>query len=48
MLLSFNAILQFYDLEELFNTGGQVPDTSYIFMVRLLCGCNRNSKVNSL
>ncbi|KAG1650010.1 Serine/threonine-protein phosphatase 6 catalytic subunit [Nymphon striatum] len=24
---------QFYDLEELFRTGGQVPDTSYIFMV---------------
>lgn len=23
---------QFYDLEELFNTGGQVPDTSYVFM----------------
>jgi len=23
---------QFYDLEELFRTGGQVPDTSYIFM----------------
>ena len=31
------AILQFYDLEELFNTGGQVPDTSYVFMVRLIC-----------
>ena len=25
--------LQFYDLEELFRTGGQVPETSYIFMV---------------
>lgn len=24
--------LQFYDLEELFRTGGQVPDTNYIFM----------------
>ena len=24
--------LQFYDLEELFVTGGQVPDTNYIFM----------------
>ena len=24
---------QFYDLEELFRTGGQCPDTSYIFMV---------------
>ena len=23
---------QFYDLEELFRTGGQVPSTSYIFM----------------
>lgn len=25
-------ILQFYDLEELFRRGGQVPDTNYIFM----------------
>lgn len=25
---------QFYDLCELFRTGGQVPDTNYIFMVR--------------
>jgi hypothetical protein len=24
---------QFYDLEELFRTGGPLPDTSYIFMV---------------
>ena len=24
---------QFYDLEELFRTGGQVPDTNYIFLV---------------
>lgn len=24
---------QFYDLEKLFQTGGQVPDTNYIFMV---------------
>lgn len=24
---------QFYDLEELFKTGGQIPDTNYIFMV---------------
>lgn len=24
---------QFYDLEHLFETGGQVPDTNYIFMV---------------
>lgn len=23
---------QFYDLEELFRTGGQIPDTNYIFM----------------
>ena len=27
---------QFYDLLELFRTGGDVPDTSYIFMVRAL------------
>lgn len=27
-------LAQFYDLEELFRTGGQVPDTAYIFMVR--------------
>lgn len=27
-------IPQFYDLCELFRTGGQVPDTNYIFMVR--------------
>ena len=26
-------LFKFYDLEELFRTGGQVPDTSYIFMV---------------
>lgn len=25
-------LLQFYDLEELFRTGGQVPDTNYVFM----------------
>jgi hypothetical protein len=24
---------QFYDLLELFNVGGQAPDTSYVFMV---------------
>src|SRR5882724_6336285 len=24
---------QFYDLEELFRNGGQVPDTNYIFLV---------------
>ena len=23
---------QFYDLEELFRTGGQVPDTNYVFL----------------
>lgn len=26
-------VFQFYDLCELFRTGGQVPDTNYIFMV---------------
>lgn len=37
-------LFQFYDLCELFRTGGQVPDTNYIFMVCLftafehLCG----------
>ena len=25
---------QFYDLMELFHTGGEVPETNYIFMVR--------------
>lgn len=25
-------MFQFYDLEELFRNGGQVPDTNYIFM----------------
>ena len=25
-------LLQFYDLEELFRTGGQVPDTNYVFL----------------
>lgn len=24
--------LKFYDLEELFRTGGPIPDTNYIFM----------------
>ena len=28
------VFFKFYDLEELFRTGGQVPDTAYIFMVR--------------
>lgn len=27
-----HKIFQFYDLEELFHIGGQVPDTKYIFM----------------
>lgn len=27
---------QFYDLEKLFETGGQIPDTNYIFMVHFL------------
>lgn len=31
----FNRPVQFYDLCELFRTGGQVPDTNYIFMVSL-------------
>ena len=26
------TFLQFYDLEELFRTGGQVPDTNYVFL----------------
>lgn len=26
------CLFQFYDLEELFRNGGQVPDTNYIFM----------------
>lgn len=25
-------VLQFYDLEELFRTGGEIPDTPYIFL----------------
>ena len=25
-------LLQFYDLEELFRTGGAVPDTNYVFL----------------
>jgi hypothetical protein len=24
---------QFYDLQELFRTGGQIPETAYVFMV---------------
>ena len=27
---------QFYDLEELFRTGGNIPETSYVFMVKRL------------
>ena len=36
---------QFYDLLELFRTGGELPDTSYVFMVRisLLPKKNKNS-----
>lgn len=30
--LIFPSFFQFYDLEELFRTGGQIPDTNYIFM----------------
>lgn len=37
------VLVQFYDLCELFRTGGPVPDTNYIFMVRngwlSLCVC---------
>ena len=32
MLLFF----QFYDLQKLFKTGGEIPDTSYVFLVMLL------------
>ena len=32
---------QFYDLGELFRTGGQIPDTNYIFMVRCFNSLNR-------
>lgn len=28
---------QFYDLMELFRTGGELPDTNYIFMVHSYC-----------
>lgn len=31
-LFFFCFVIQFYDLEELFRNGGQVPDTNYIFM----------------
>lgn len=27
-----NCVFQFYDLEELFRKGGQVPDTNYVFL----------------
>lgn len=33
-LMSGTFLFQFYDLCELFRTGGQVPDTNYVFMVR--------------
>jgi hypothetical protein len=26
-------LLQFYDMKELFRTGGEMPDTNYVFMV---------------
>ena len=33
LVFTINLLLcQFYDLEELFRTGGQVPDTNYIFL----------------
>ena len=31
-------VAQFYDLQELFRTGGQIPDTAYVFMV-ITCVC---------
>ena len=30
---------QFYDLLELFRIGGEVPDTSYLFMVQAISTC---------
>lgn len=42
---------QFYDLMELFQTGGDVPTTNYVFMVlhpfvlRLCCTCVRDSLI---
>ena len=30
------GLRQFYDLQKLFQTGGELPNTSYVFMVRLL------------
>ena len=32
LVSSFYTIFQFYDLEELFRTGGAVPDTNYVFL----------------
>ena len=36
-------LFQFYDLQKLFKTGGEIPDTSYVFMVMLShvqCTCD--------
>lgn len=32
----YSLVGQFYDLLELFNVGGDVKDTNYIFMVRVV------------
>ena len=34
---------QFYDLQELFRTGGEVPDTAYVFMVSRRRGSGRGA-----
>ncbi len=31
--------IQFYDLQQLFRSGGEIPDVSYVFMVSALGGC---------
>ena len=33
------SLIQFYDLQELFRTGGQIPDTGYVFMVSPVSVC---------